>query len=493
MTDNNHTHASSDELADRATKGAMLNTLVAVCSYLLSILQLSILARFLTPTDFGIMALGTVVLTGAMTFTQLGTEKIIIQRQQMPNDFTGAIWLLNILRALVVAAICCLSAPLYAKIVDEPSALPVILILSLVPILSSLRSPAALMAERRLDFAPVAKYQLIVLPIQFIVMVALGYWLRDVFALAVGQVVVALFSSLLTWPWFGILSWPKYNKAYIKELLGQGRHYFVIAVGTFVMTQADNLLIGSYLGAAILGFYALAYKFSQWGVDLSNAIVARVALPVYSSLQTDSANLRNALDTLVQVQMLILLPMCATLYLFAEPIVNLVLGDEYESSVTLLQILVLVTFGRGISHIYAPLIIGAGHVHFASRIKIVETTLFLIAIWIGVYVAGADGVALGAGCVYLFSGLARMIYSSQVAGSPFVHLITVSFKSLFPVGIATTIVLLARYMMPYQNYMVLFEFIVFSVVYIYFSWLTQPLIQEVISKVLTKSNGLNGH
>jgi O-antigen/teichoic acid export membrane protein len=405
-------------LRSKATRGAGFILVAQFASQVLGVVNLAIVARFLGPEDFGVYALGIVVMTAAETFTALGTERILIQRPAMDGDFVGAAWLVRIIRGVFISGVCFAIAPVYASVVNEPQAEHVVWILALGPVLYGLNSPGEVLAQRQLQFGRIAVFQISTRVVQSLLIVSLAYYLRNVYALAFGSLATSLLRCGFSWMWFGVPHLPRYHRTHFRELLSRGRHYFVISSCTFVTAHADDLLIGRYLGSATLGYYHLAYRFSEWVVDLLSSVVGIVALPMFSKLQGESERLRRALDQVFQIQMAVLAPICVFILFFSDLIVNGLLGEEYQASALLVQVLVAVTVGRAVSHALVPIMIGTGKERSTSRIKVVETIFFIPAVWIGCVVYGVVGAALGAGIGYLFAGACRVIFVIKLTKFP---------------------------------------------------------------------------
>ncbi len=416
---------------------------VAIVERLIALAQLALLARLLQPDDFGIYAMAMIVVAAGMVFTSLGTERILVQRPELEDGFIGSLWMVEILRGLFVTLFCLLMSPFYAAWMHAPDVEQVLYILACVPLFSSLRTPAQVIAERMLHFKSAALFQGLSSCVQFLILCSLAYIYRDVFALALGFASMALVRSVLSWLWFGIPHLPRFHAEDFRELFSVGRHYFVIALGGYAMTQGDNLMVGNMLGTAVLGYYVLAYQISQWPVDILNNVIGRVALPVFSRLQEDVERLRRAFDQVLQIQLALLVPVVTGIFLFAPLLVNVVLGEKYQESVIILQLLLIVVMGRGISHVLIPFIIGAGHVQFASRVKVYEAALFLLAVWIGIDVWGVQGAATGAGIGYLFAAMARVIFVCRMACYPFSSLLKHAFFPLLASLCAALVVELA--------------------------------------------------
>lgn len=428
----------------RAAEGVLYTGIFTAASKAINIIQLAVLARFLTPEDFGINVLATVVLTAATTFTALGTERLIIQRVELDDEFLGTAWSVIILRGLLISSVSLVLAPIYGIWSGNPAVTPILLIASAGPFLSSFISPLKFVHERELDFKRLTYFEICADLSTFIVLTVLAYYLRSVYALAIGNVLMACVRAVLSWVWFGWRLRPRLKMIYLRELFRFGRNFFIIALGTFVMTQCDNLYVGKVLGATMLGYYALGFKISQIVIDVLKKVLGRVAFPLFSKLQIDRDQLQETFLYILNAQLGLIFPLVGFVYIFSEPIVTLFLGIKYAPVVPILKAMTLLTLGRGVSNILVPLIIGTGNISFASRIKVVETTLFLAAIVLGGYYFNVVGVAIGAGIGYVFAALFRIIFVTRLLNISFQEMVNsamIPFIITTVASIFTTLVL----------------------------------------------------
>ena len=403
------------DLREKAVRSGKDTIVIAVLEKVIAFAQLFLLARLLNPEAFGVFAMAMALVIAGTVFTSLGTERILIQRHELDDSFVGSIWLAELGRGFLVSLLCVVLAPYYALWMHAPDVEQVLYFLAWIPFLSSLQTPAVIIAERNLLFRQVVLFQIFSGLIQFLILIALAYVYADVFALAVGFTMMAIVRSLFSWAWFGLQYRPSFNRAHFQELLSTGKHYFVIALGGYAMTQGDNLMIGNMLGAVMLGYYVMAYQISQWPVDILSRVVGRVALPVFSRLQQDAERLHRAFDQVLQVQLLFLVPIIVGIFFFAPLIVPMVLGSDYTPSIVILQLMTVMIVGRGMSHVLDPFIIGTGFVSFASKVKVFETGVFLVAVWYGMQAYGVEGAAVGAGVGYVFAAGVRIIFVCRSA------------------------------------------------------------------------------
>jgi O-antigen/teichoic acid export membrane protein len=417
----------------------------------LALLQLALVARVLSPEAFGTYALAAVLLAGVDTFTQVGTNRLVVQRPRISRVFMGTAWSIKLLRGVLVGLVCCAAAPLYGQVTGSPGVTGVILVLSLSPVFAGLESPALVLAERHLRFVRVAVFQTGIAVVRIGVVAGLAYALGDVYALAWGQAGVALVSAVLSWFFFAPLCLPCLNRADAGEILSIGKHFVLIAIGSFATTQADNLIVGSVLGSAALGYYVLAYQISQWPIAIQMKIMGRVALPVFSRIQGNRSRQMAALDRALGVQFLTLIPFCAALLLFAPAIVEVVLGSQYAEAAPVLRALVLVALGRGVSQALSSFVIANGKVHLSSRIKTAETIGFIVTVWAGTTAGGTVGAAAGAGAAYVLGAVVRVLLAGSIGQTSPLFALRPALPALTSSLLASAAACLVARSVPYQG------------------------------------------
>ena len=250
-------------------------------------LRLAILARLLDKEAFGVFALVTVMLRALEMLTDVGPQRYLIQKTDASEDEMHATWVISAGRGLLLAAAMYVVSPFYASAVDADGFVQVFQLAALTSIGVGLINPRRYMAERELRYGGVAAYETASAALDVIVTIALAWWLRDVRALVGGMVVAAPASAVLSYFVFDLPGRPRFQLGAVKEMLSVGRWFVVISVGTFIMSQGDNLLVGKVLGAEALGVYVLAYRLASLPVPLYGKITNRVALPLFSRIQHD--------------------------------------------------------------------------------------------------------------------------------------------------------------------------------------------------------------
>lgn len=423
----------SDTLGKIAAKGAAFLAALTFLKKFLGIIRNIVLARLLAPEDFGLFALALVLIYGIDSLTFVGIDHYLIQKKDIDKDIIGNAWFLNIIRGILLTLLVLAVCPLYTRIVKEPAALQMLLIVAFTPLLEGLQNPGSILAERDIRFGRVSIYETISAVLEVVGVVALVWLIRDAEALAWGLLFGVFLKTILSYFFFPLPGMPKFDPIQQMKLLSVAKHFAVIAIGGLIMTQGDNLIISVFEGKEQLGFYVIAYQLAVFPVMFLQEIANRVAMPVFSSLQVDKERLRSVLYDVIQIQLAVIIPFVLVVGVFSRDFVITLYGDEWTRSGVVLRFLMVVTLGKGLTHVCVPYILGTGAFSFASRMKIVETLIFLGAVYIGARYFGLIGATLGAGIGYMVAGMGRLIFICRDSGLKFLSIIHYSLRPVLAV------------------------------------------------------------
>ncbi len=399
-----------ENLKKMASKAAIFLTAQTLLIKILFILKSIILARLLSPRDFGLIYLAMVLIQSMNSLTSVGINKYLIQKKTLDNETVGNAWSLNMIRGLLLTLISLILCPVYGKLVHEPATIELLRIVAFIPLIEGFKNPGLILAERNVRFGLISIYETVYSILEVIVVIILAWLIKDVRALAWGLIISAAFKMILSFVFFPVPGAPKFMVASQKELLSVAKHFVVISVGTLIMVQGDNLIVGALIGSDKLGLYIIAYQLAVFPVVLLQQVINRIALPVFSTLQSDKKRLGKVVANIMQIQLSMIIPFAIVLGIFAQDIIVTLYGNKWLAAAPVLQCLMLVTLGKGLTHVCVPYIIGIGAFGFASRMKFFETLVFLGGVYVGVRHFGLTGAALGAGVAYMIAGVGRLIF-----------------------------------------------------------------------------------
>ena len=308
---------------------------------LLQVAVVVVLARLLRPADFGVVSAALVVIGFSAIFSEIGLGPALVQRTELETRHLQAAFSASFLFGLVLAGIVALGAPLLADFLRMPPVVPVLRALAwLFPLNSLAVVPEALM-RRQLRFRWLANLEVLSYGAGYglvgtvLAMRGFGVWalVAGNFAQSLLRLIVLLIAQGR--PPVGVLP----EGRALRDLMYFGSGHTVARVAHYWALQGDNLVVGRWLGPAVLGLYGRAYTLMATPAALFGEILDNVLFPVMALVQGEQQRLALAYRRGIALIALIMLPASALLCVTAPEIVGVVLGPRWTGAVAALQIL----------------------------------------------------------------------------------------------------------------------------------------------------------
>jgi O-antigen/teichoic acid export membrane protein len=273
----------------RAARGTAWTALSFVAAQGIRLGSNLILTRLLFPEAFGIMALVTVLLVGLMLFSDMGVRPAIMQSRRGDDaDFLNTAWTIQILRGAVLWLAACALAHPAAQFYDQPLIALLLPVASLSLLFAGLEPTRVDTANRHLLLGRLTVLDLASTVAGIVVMLLLAYWMRSVWALALGGVITAAIRlAALGWFMPGQRNRLRWEGAAVRELLHFGVWIFLSSVCGFLVLQGDRAILGKVLSIEGLGIYNIGAFLAMFPIMLGSAVTARVLIPIYRAHAID--------------------------------------------------------------------------------------------------------------------------------------------------------------------------------------------------------------
>ncbi len=353
-----------------------------------------VLARILTPEDYGLYAVALVVLNILLSMNELGVSLAIVRRPGDVSAIAPTVATLSLASSLVLWLAIFLAAPAIAGALGVAEATAIVRVLSLSILIDALTAvPAALMTR---DF--MQKERLIVDAAGFVttsaVAVALavggaGPWAL-VWGALIGNVINGAFIIRFAPHRYGF----GFRPQVARDLLGFGLPLAGASLLIIALLEIDYIVIGAELGAVSLGFYLLAFNLSTWPVNMFSAPARRISLPLFARLHAGETSASAAFVPVCCVLLLVTLPACLMLAVFAEPLVRVVYGDQWLPSAVVLPWLMALAFTRVLGELIYDFLVALGMARSNLALQGIWLAALLVTLPIAVRVGGIEGVAI---------------------------------------------------------------------------------------------------
>ncbi len=362
-------------------KGVFWVFTLRIIQQLFNLARLIILARILSPNDFGLMGIALLVMSTLETFSQTGFQQALIQKKKDIKSYLDAAWTVLILRGFILFAILYLIAPYAASFFNVPETKPMIQVIGLSVLLQAFTNIGVIYFRKELKFNKEFIYQFAGTLADFIVAVSAVLILQNVWALVFGLLAgnaVRCFVSYLIHPYRPHLS---SDLGKTKELFGFGKWILGSSILIFLLTQGDDIFVGKLLGATALGFYQLAYRISNMPAIEYSHLIARVTFPAYSKMQDNVIKLKEAYLKVLKLTAFLSVPIAGMIFILAPEFTKIFLTEKWMPMVPAMQVLALYGMLRAIGATTGVVFMAVGRPEIRTKIQTAQLVLLAILIY----------------------------------------------------------------------------------------------------------------
>jgi len=289
-----------------------------------------ILARLLTPTDFGILATTMVAISFAQMFCDAGLGRALVQTRETPGDAAHIVFWTNLLLGALFYGMLFIFAPALAVFFDSPESVVVLRVLGLQVVIASFSSVQQALFVRDLDFQSLFWIKLLTALIPGLFSIPMAYFGCGVWALVAGSLAGQIFNGFLLWR---RSNWrPKftYNKKLARSLFTFGLWVLMESLGAWLILWGDNLILGRFLGVHDLGVYRTGWMLVTILFGLTLNPFLPILYPAFSRLQDELPALKRAFHKVNRIVIALALPMGAGVFLVGQEAADLLFGQKWQ-------------------------------------------------------------------------------------------------------------------------------------------------------------------
>ena len=390
-----HLHA---DLKGRSVRGGLLNVTSQGAQFFIQSIATVVLARLLTPAEFGLVAMVSTVTGLGQAFADFGLSEATIQRKDISQDQVSALFWINVAIGLGLMLVTAMLAPVLARFYRDARIVNITLLVSLTFLIGGLRVQPDAILKRQMRFSllairDVTSYALAVPVAIAMAWQGFGYWALVALPLTLNFTAMALSWMMVNWR----PSLPR-RDADVSSMIAFGSH---VAASYFMLTvsrSADNVLIGRYSGAGPLGLYSRAYNLLMLPVRQLSAPAGGVAIPAFSRTQGDPERFARYYLRTVNLILWISAPVFGFLFVAAKPAIVLILGDQWRDAASVFQILSISALGQLLFDSTIWLLVSRGQSKQLLKLLLIVSPVIVGSYAIGLPF-GIKGVALSGSLV----------------------------------------------------------------------------------------------
>ncbi len=392
-------HLQAD-LRGRSLRGGFLTIASQGTLFVVASVSTVVLARILTPADFGLVAMVVAVTGLAQGFADLGLSEATIQSQEINHNQVSTLFWINVgIGAILTILMICL-APVLAWFYKQPNVRDIALVTSTTFLICGLRVQHEAILRRQMRFSALAIRDIVSLSVAvavavFMALKGAGYWALVAQPLTTNVMQLALSWLMVKW----IPGFPRRDPK-IRSMIKFGGSVAASYMLINVNRSADNALVGWYCGAGPLGLYSRAYNLLMLPVRQISAPAGSVVIPAFSRLQDSPERFARYYLRAMGLIAWMITPILGFLFVAAKPVILLVLGAKWGEASPVFQLLVISALGQLLLESTVWLFISQGQSRRLLTLQLIISPIIICSFAIGLPF-GIKGVALSGSLVLM--------------------------------------------------------------------------------------------
>jgi PST family polysaccharide transporter len=381
------------DLKQRMLRGGVAKLFGQGLNFVLRVVYMMVLARLLTPADFGLVAMVTVITGIYGMFTTAGLSSATVQRADISDEQISTLFWINVAIGAAFAVLCAATAPALAAFYNEPQLLQITFALAAGFLFTGAGVQHYALLQRHLRYVAITAIDATAQVLSSLIGIGLalagfGYW-------SLVAATIALPAITTAGSWFAIRwvpSRPRWSVD-IRSMLHFGTTVTANNLIVYVGYNLEKVLLGRFWGPDVLGLYGRAYQLVSMPTDYLNGAIGSVAFSALSRLQHDPATLKNYFLKGYSLVLSMTLPIAMFCGLFANEIILIVFGPKWAEAAAIFRLLTPTVLVFSVINPLAWLLLSTGLQGRSLRIGLVLAPIVMISYCIGLPY-GPTGVAL---------------------------------------------------------------------------------------------------
>ena len=364
--------------SDSKSEG-FLNTVIKGLSWMgglrgttraLAFIKILILARILSPSEFGLFGIAMLFLSLLEIISETGVNIFLIQEGDDINSFIDTAWIVSIVRGILIASILFLLSPAISRFFNSPQSLNVLLLISLAPLIRGFINPSIVKLQKNLLFAKEFVFRLVIYFLDAIIAISVALVTHSAVSLVYGLLAGAVFevcaSHLFVRPGPKL----RFVKNKLNLIIKRGKWVTFAGIFNYLFENIDDAVVGRLLDTTYLGTYQMAYKVSSLPMTEVSDIIQKVTFPVYSKMADNKERLKRAFIKSLLATSIVVLPIGLILFFFSQEVVLILLGPKWLSVVPVIKALSFFGVVRAITETTYPLFLSLKKQNYVSAITL---------------------------------------------------------------------------------------------------------------------------
>ena len=432
---------SQKNLKQKAVSGMIWTALQRYSTMLIHFISGIILARLLTPYDYGCIGMLSIFMVLSEAFIDGGFGSALIQKKRPTQEDYSTIFFFNIGMSVLLYAVLYVSAPAIARFYDIPLLCDVLRVQGIILFIYAFNIIQKNQLRKVLNFKALSIVTISTSVTALVVTILMAYNGFGVWSLVTQNIITAAIPALVFWfyiKWRPI--WTFSVKSF-KELFGFSFYVFLNNLLFTFSWQIQGLLIGKFYTPTTLGYCSMAGRTENLASRSISQVLTQVTFPLYSEVQDDKRRMISIVERLTSVIAYLTYPLMSILILVAKPLFILLFSDRWLESVPYFQILCVAGLGICLQSVNLQTISAIGKSRTLFVWSVIKQSIGLILVIGGLMLFGINGLLWGTvihswNCTFI-----NMYLVSRYIG----YNLRSQLWSLFPITVVTLVAFLAGY------------------------------------------------
>ncbi len=447
----------------------------------IALLIFIILALFIDPADFGILAMAMAWIAFIQVFSELGFGAALIQKQSVTTKHYSTIFVINVAVGIFLTFIGILLSWPCALFFKTPNIQPVVVILSIGFLINSFSLTQMAIAQREMRFRDLAIRDISAALIGGIAGIILAWLKYGIWALVIQSLVTYLIGSLLLWH---MLQWrptiSEFSLQCAKELWSYSSKIFAFNIFKYFAQNTDKLLIGYLLGPVALGLYTFAFKLVVFPASNIVGAIGSYLFPMFASMQENLEAINKYYIFTMKSINSILTPTLVIIAFLSPVLVPSIWGEKWMSAVPLIQIFTVLAIAQSLVSPVGQLMKALDRPGWLLNWSIFITLVVSILISLGIYYKGIVGAAYGITIAYIIGVAINFFIVYKLTSIRLFNIL----NSLLPSFLSSSLMVITLFFM--LDYNLFFVGLVLSALLYLISliWLDKPFLGILFRKLV---------
>lgn len=465
----------ANNLKQKAASSMIWTALQKYSAMLIHFISGIILARLLTPFDYGCIGMLTIFIMLAETFIDGGFGSALIQKKRPTQEDYSTIFWFNIAMSLLLYVLIYVSSPAIARFYNIPLLSDVLRVQGIILFIYALNVIQSNQLRKKLNFKILSIVTITTSITALIVTIIMAYNGFGVWALVAQSIITAAIPSLVFWFYIKWRPIWTFSIKSLKELFGFGFYMFLTHLLNRFTQQLQGLLIGKFYNASTMGYYSKAVGTEKLASTSISGVMTQVTYPLYAEAQDDKGKLINMIRRITMTLSYITFPLMFILLLCAKPIFVLLYSDRWIQSVPYFQVLCIAGLAGCLQSVNLQSIAAIGKSKAMFLWTVFKRIVGIGVVVLGLVCFGMKGLLAGVVFNYWFSWFVNISLVSKYIGYKWYK----QLGDILPVTIVSLLAALVSFSVGYLLHLDMYpdgilKLTIYVIIYLGWSFVFKP-------------------